>query len=82
MTWKDKLEIGLEEDAPFRKDNLPDEQVRGEQIPAGEGRSPEVPAARQDADEEAGISKERSTDEAPPSSGSREGYKQPLDNDV
>ena len=21
MTWKDKLEIGLEEDAPYRKDN-------------------------------------------------------------
>ena len=24
MTWKDKLEIGLKEDAPFRIDNLPD----------------------------------------------------------
>ena len=23
MTWKDKLEIGLKEDAPYRKDNLP-----------------------------------------------------------
>jgi hypothetical protein len=46
MTWKDKLEIGLKEDAPFRKDNLPDEQVRGPEIPSGPGRSPEVPAAR------------------------------------
>jgi hypothetical protein len=46
MTWKDKLEIGLKENAPFRKDNLPDEQVRGPEIPSGPGRSPEVPAAR------------------------------------
>jgi hypothetical protein len=29
MTWKDKLEIGLKEDAPFRKDNLPASEVRG-----------------------------------------------------
>ena len=46
MTWKDKLEIGLKEDAPFRKDNLPEEQVRGPEIPSGPGRSPLVPAAR------------------------------------
>jgi len=26
MTIKDKLEIGLKEDAPFRKDNLPASQ--------------------------------------------------------
>ena len=26
MTIKDKLEIGLKEDAPFRKDNLPESQ--------------------------------------------------------
>ncbi len=48
MTWKDKLEIGLKEDAPFRKDNLPPSQVRGPEVPAGEGRSPEIPAARTD----------------------------------
>ena len=48
MTWKDKLEIGLEEDAPFRKDNLPEDQVRGPEIPAGPGRSPVIPAARED----------------------------------
>jgi hypothetical protein len=48
MTWKDKLEIGLKEDAPYRKDNLPDQQVRGPEIPAGEGRSPIVPAAAGD----------------------------------
>jgi hypothetical protein len=49
MTWKDKLEMGLKEDAPFRKDNLPDVQVRGPEIPAGPGRSAEVPMARGDA---------------------------------
>ena len=48
MTWKDKLELGLKEDAAFRKDNLPPNQVRGEEIPAGPGRSPEIPAARDD----------------------------------
>ncbi len=48
MTIKDKLEIGLKEDAPFRKDNLPDGQVRGPEIPAGPGRSPEIPLARSD----------------------------------
>ena len=48
MTLKDKLEIGLKEDAPYRKDNLPDDQVRGPETPAGPGRSPEIPAARGD----------------------------------
>ena len=23
MTWRDKLELGIKENAPFRKDNLP-----------------------------------------------------------
>jgi hypothetical protein len=49
VTLKDKLEIGLKEDAPYRKDNLPEHEVRGPQIPAGPGRSPEVPAARKSA---------------------------------
>jgi hypothetical protein len=48
MTWLDKLEIGLKEDAPFRKDNLPTSQVRGPELPTGPGRSPEIPAARGD----------------------------------
>ena len=48
MTWRDKLEIGLKEDAPYRKDNLPSEQVRGPQVPTGPGRSPEIPLARED----------------------------------
>jgi len=42
MTWRDKLEIGLKEDAPFREDNLPANQVRGPQIPKGPGRSSEI----------------------------------------
>lgn len=46
MTWKDKLEIGLKDDAPYRKDNLPEDEVRGPQIPAGPDRSPEIPMAR------------------------------------
>lgn len=48
MTWKDKLEIGLKEDAPYRKDNLPPSQVRGPELPKGPGRSSEVPLARGD----------------------------------
>ena len=40
MPLKDKLEIGLREDAPYRKDNLPTFQIRGPEIPAGPGRSP------------------------------------------
>ena len=46
MTLKDKLEIGLKEDAPYRKDNLPDAEVHGPEIDAGPGRSPEIPEAR------------------------------------
>jgi hypothetical protein len=46
MTWKDKLEIGLKEDAPYRKDNLPASEVHGPEVPAGPGRSPEIPLAR------------------------------------
>jgi hypothetical protein len=53
MTIKDKLEIGLKEDAPYRKDNLPDSQVRGPEIPTGQGRSPEIPLARSDHNSEA-----------------------------
>ena len=48
MTLKDKLEIGLKEDAQYRKDNLPERQIRGPEIPTGEGRSPEIPMARDD----------------------------------
>ena len=51
MTLKDKLEIGLKEDAAFRKDNLPPSQVRGPEVPTGPGRSPEVPLAREDETE-------------------------------
>ena len=50
MTWRDKLEIGLKNDAPFRKDNLPEQQVRGPEVPAGPGRSPVIPAAKEEAE--------------------------------
>lgn len=46
MTWRDKLEIGLKEDAPYRKDNLPSSQVHGREISTGPGRSPEIPSSR------------------------------------
>ena len=50
MTLRDNLEIGLKKDAPFRKDNLPESQVRGPEVPTGPGRSPLIPAAKHDAD--------------------------------
>ena len=53
MTWKDKLEVGLKEDAPYRKDNLPASQIRGPEIPSGPGRSPVIPAARGDVNQPA-----------------------------
>jgi hypothetical protein len=46
MTWRDKLEIGLKENAPYRKDNLPPSEVSGPELPQGAGRSPEIPRAR------------------------------------
>jgi len=52
MTWKDKLELGLKDDAPFRRDNLPDFQKSAggrETQPGDLTRSPEEPLARQDA---------------------------------
>jgi len=57
MTWKDKLEIGLKDDASFREDNLPPEQVKGPVVPSGDGRSPEVVEARREAERKAGPSK-------------------------
>jgi hypothetical protein len=52
MTWKDKLEIGLKDDAPFRRDNLPEFQQTGEETSPKEpeaDRSPEEPGARAEA---------------------------------
>jgi len=59
MTWRDKMEIGLKRDAPFRRDNLPTFEVEGPEVPAGEGRSPVVPAAVIDAAKTAGSKKPR-----------------------
>jgi hypothetical protein len=67
MTWKDKLELGLKNDAPFRKDNLPESQVRGPEVPAGPGRSPIIPAAIEDAkDPEQKTIPDDREEEAPP----------------
>jgi hypothetical protein len=52
MTWKDKLEIGLKDDAPFRRDNLPEfQQTNGGNVPEDPDaeRSPEEPGARAEA---------------------------------
>lgn len=49
MTLKDILEIGLKEDAPFRRDHLPDFQKAPqgpETRPDDPTRSPEEPGAR------------------------------------
>ena len=59
MTWKDKLEIGLKDDAAFRRDNLPEFQKteHGREKKAGdETRSREEPGARNVAARQAGPS--------------------------
>jgi hypothetical protein len=55
MTWRDKLEFGLKEDAAYRKDNLPPSQIRGPELPTGYGRSPEIPLARGDRTQVASV---------------------------
>jgi hypothetical protein len=51
MTWKDKLEIGLKDDAPYRRDNLPPIQKTDDSEEQPEdSRSPEEPGARTEAD--------------------------------
>jgi hypothetical protein len=57
MTWKDKLEVGLKDDAAFRRDNLPDFQKapRARTKKAGDPtRSREEPGARVEAAKQAG----------------------------
>ena len=57
MTWKDKLEIGLKDDAAFRRDNLPEFQKseHGREKKAGDDtRSREEPGARTEAARQAG----------------------------
>ena len=51
MTWRDKLEIGLKENAAFRKDNLPTSEVSGPEVAQGPGRSAEIPRAREKRDQ-------------------------------
>ena len=66
MTWKDKLEIGLKNDAPFRKDNLAPDQVHGPEIESGPGRSPVIPEAQHDREQAADpLKDDKSTDREP-----------------
>ena len=46
MTWRDKLELGLKDDAAFRRDNLPSEEVHGPEEAPRPGRSPVVTEVR------------------------------------
>ena len=52
MSLKDKLEIGLKPDAPYRPDNLPDAQQDDPDCQAAgtPGEAPEVEAAREACD--------------------------------
>jgi hypothetical protein len=62
MTWKDKLEIGLKDDAPYRRDNLPPLQKRPggpARKPGDPTRSPEEPGAREAARQAARLGKRR-----------------------
>ena len=62
MTWKDKLELGIKDDAAVRKDNLPENEVRGPEDPAGPGRSPVVRKEKEERDTE----REETPPDAPP----------------
>ena len=46
MTWRDKLELGLKDDAAFREDNLPPSEVHGPVEAPRPGRSPVVTEVR------------------------------------
>jgi hypothetical protein len=65
MSLKDKLEIGLKPDAPFRKSNLPDFQQDDPvcDVAATPGDTPSVERARKDCamppEKEAQLAKER-----------------------
>jgi hypothetical protein len=53
MSLKDKLEIGLKPDAPYRPDNLPEFQQNDPscEVASTPGTSPGVEAAREDCDD-------------------------------
>jgi hypothetical protein len=53
MSLKDKLEIGLKPDAPYRKDNLPDSQQDDAacEDAATPGDSPDAEKARDECDD-------------------------------
>ena len=51
MTWRDKLELGIKNDAALRKDNLPDSEVHGAEESAGPGRSPVIAEKREEEEQ-------------------------------
>jgi hypothetical protein len=61
MSLKDKLEIGLKPDAPFRPDNLPDFQQDDPACKTGAspGNAPEVRRARKMCDDTVGRRRRR-----------------------
>ena len=64
MTWKDKLEIGLKDDAAFRHDNLPEFQTEGpaeHKKPGDPSRSEEEPGAREVAAKQSALRKKPKT---------------------
>ena len=65
MTWRDKLELGLKDDAAYRKDNLTPNEIRGPEVPSGPGRSPAIPMARGDRTEMHPDTAEADTPEVP-----------------
>jgi len=71
MTWRDKLEIGLKENAAYRKDNLPPNEVIGPEVPQGPGRSAEIPRAREHERDAPATSTDRPAEREAPGSGGR-----------
>lgn len=51
MTLRDKLELGIKNDAALRKDNLPENEVHGPEEPSGPGRSPVVVEKREEEEQ-------------------------------
>jgi len=66
MSLKDKLEIGLKPDAPYRPDNLPDFQRKDPacEVAGQPGESPRLKRARKDCDTPAAAPKRRAPQRA------------------
>ena len=55
MTWRDKLELGIKNDAALRKDNLPESERHGAEEAAAPGRSPVVAEKREEKEQKGTI---------------------------